>query len=368
MVNTVILHNKFCTIDYMPDQHPLVCRFGAFGDMVMITPLLKRLHERSGLACDVVGIGSWTQIMFEQMPYVRNVYTIKSRKTPYIFSRDKKQLAKTLINHNYNNAWVCELNKKSYQLMRKGQISESVNALTSPRMTSEHAAEQWFRLGNASPPQFDYPLCNNNELNTELFVSELEVDECQKWLEQQSIDANAPLVCIQAGNKNTMQTGHIDRNSNHKYWHQRNWAKVVDAVLEQLPNAHVLLCGVPAEYALTLDIFDLCKHQSRIHCVAKDLPLRRLLALLSIAHSCISVDTGPAHAAAALNCDVTVLFGKADARICSPVSSQSRVIQIAGRIPNSQLEPSPQSWAKYHDIRLIRPQQVIEGWIECIGQ
>ena len=33
----------------MSDSHPLVCRFGALGDMVLITPLLKQLYLRSAV-------------------------------------------------------------------------------------------------------------------------------------------------------------------------------------------------------------------------------------------------------------------------------------------------------------------------------
>ena len=350
----------------MSDHHPLVCRFGAFGDMVLITPMLKRLYDRCGMPCDIVGIGAWTKTMFEHMPYVRNVHTIKSRKTPYLLSRDKQQLARTLIGHGYANAWVCEQNKKSYQLMRKGHIFNSINALDFPSLPHEHAAEQWLRLANETPSQFNFPPVDEVELNTELFVSDDEISECRNWLETFSIDSSTPIICIQAGNKKTMRAGRIDRDSNAKFWHQKNWAMVIDAVMEHLPEAHVMLCGAPEEYAMTLDIYDVCRIKTRVHCVANDLPLRRLLALLSLAHSCISVDTGPAHAAAALNCPVTVLFGKADARLCSPVSSQSKVIKIFGRVSGCEPDELPESWANCHNIQLITPEQVYEGWITSL--
>ncbi len=54
----------------MPDSHPLVCRFGAFGDMVLLTPLLRQLYLRSGLPCDLVTIGGWNTILFQQLPCV----------------------------------------------------------------------------------------------------------------------------------------------------------------------------------------------------------------------------------------------------------------------------------------------------------
>ena len=69
----------------MSDPHPLVCRFGALGDMVLLTPMLRQLYLRSGLPCDVIGIGAVNRLLFAEMPWVRQVYTIDSRSAPYWF-------------------------------------------------------------------------------------------------------------------------------------------------------------------------------------------------------------------------------------------------------------------------------------------
>ena len=99
-----------------------------------------------------------------------------------------------------------------------------------------------------------------------------------------------------------------------------------------------------------------CKSSTQVHSVADDLPLRRLLALLSIAHSCISVDTGPAHAAAALNCPLVVLFGKASPTRFRPVSANSPVEVLVGRASD---EPGSDP-----DIGRITPQQVLSAWFK----
>ena len=51
---------------------------------------------------------------------------------------------------------------------------------------------------------------------------------------------------------------------------------------------------------------------TEVHNVADELSVRTLLPLLERAHSMISVDTGPAHAAAALGCPTVALFGTAE--------------------------------------------------------
>jgi heptosyltransferase-2/heptosyltransferase-3 len=343
----------------MPDSHPLVCRFGAFGDMVMITPLLRQLYLRCGRACDIVAIGGWNKPLFEQMPYVRNVFTIDSRSTPYWFNSSQRELVRTLKAHQHQYVWVCETSKRSYRLLARAGIgrNNSVNQLDLSPLKGEHYCEKWLRLGNISPPGFDYPQDDSAPLDTELFVSEHELQECRRWLQTRGLNPAAPLVCVQAGSKRTTRRGRADRLSNTKYWHEDNWAEVIDAVTGSLPGAQVLLCGVQAEIDMCEAIRQRCQ-SAAVQIVADDLPIRRLLALLSIAHSCISVDTGPAHAAAALNCPLVVLFGKASPARFRPVSSGSPVRVIVGE-SEDQLDPGP-------DIRHIRPDQVLAQWRLCL--
>jgi heptosyltransferase-2/heptosyltransferase-3 len=340
----------------MSDNHPLVCRFGAFGDMVLITPLLKLLHQRSGLPCDVVAVGGWNKLLFQQMPHVRQVFTIDSRSWPYWLNRSQRELVQTLQQHRHRFVWVCETNKKSYRLLARAGIrrDNSINQLDLPPVAGEHYCEKWLRLGNGSPPGFDYPQLPPEALDTELFVSPAEVEECRHWLATRGLDPERPLVCIQAGSKRTTRRGKADRASNTKYWDEPNWADVIEAVIEQLPGAQVLLCGVPSELDMCRAIEACCRSKSQIQSVADDLPMRRLLALLSVSHSCISVDTGPAHAAAALDCPLTVLFGKASPNRFRPVSSTSPVRILVGHADgNPESDP---------EIGYITPGQVLNEW------
>jgi len=341
----------------MPDNHPLVCRFGAFGDMVLITPLLKQLYQRGGLPCDVIAVGGWNKLLFEQMPYVRQVFTIDSRSAPYWINRSQRNLVGELRVHQHRFVWVCETSAKSYRLLARAGIrrNNSINQLDLPIVKHEHYCEKWLRLGNQSPPGFEHPPQTPRQLDTELFVSVDEQSECRRWLVTRGLDPDKPLVCIQAGSKRTTRRGKADRSSNTKYWPEQNWAAVVDAVIEQLPDAQVLLCGVAAELEMCRAIEAHCQQPGVVQTVADDLPLRRLLALLSMAHSCISVDTGPAHAAAALNCPLVVLFGKASPVRFRPISSDSPVEIVVGHATDS-----PDS---VPDICHITARQVLTSWL-----
>ena len=71
------------------------------------------------------------------------------------------------------------------------------------------------------------------------------------------------------------------------------------------------MLGVPSEHELNEDV-RLRVNDPAVINVANELPMPRLLALLERAAALVSVDTGPAHAAAALGLPQVVLFGAAD--------------------------------------------------------
>jgi ADP-heptose:LPS heptosyltransferase len=88
-------------------------------------------------------------------------------------------------------------------------------------------------------------------------------------------------------------------------------------VHESLPQAQIVLCGSRQELSMLRRIRTATGIDG---VVAMDIPLRRLLTLCEIAHSMISVDTGPAHVAAAMGAPVVVLFGNTSTRHWLPRS------------------------------------------------
>jgi len=70
--------------------------------------------------------------------------------------------------------------------------------------------------------------------------------------------------------------------------------------------------------------------------VAAELPLPRLLALCTRAHSMISVDSGPAHAAAALGLPLVVMFGAHSQQQWLPRSPSGSQVSGVGGPPHSR--------------------------------
>jgi heptosyltransferase-2/heptosyltransferase-3 len=94
---------------------------------------------------------------------------------------------------------------------------------------------------------------------------------------------------------------------------------------------------------------------------AHDLGLRRLFALATLAHSCVSLDSGPAHVAAACGCPVVVLMGMADPRRNRPLE-RSGGVEIVTSVPQPQWPASRAEWEAWHRVAEIEVPAVIEAW------
>jgi len=76
----------------------------------------------------------------------------------------------------------------------------------------------------------------------------------------------------------------------------------------------------------------------------------RLIALAARAQGMISVDTGPAHVAAAVGCPVVTLFGKMSPDNYSPRGPKANVLCLTGRFEGEQ------------SMLGITPQEVLKAW------
>jgi heptosyltransferase-2/heptosyltransferase-3 len=97
------------------------------------------------------------------------------------------------------------------------------------------------------------------------------------------------------------------------------------------PGHAILLIGTGPEHVLNQALIDQARLPG-LYNVADDLPVPRLVALLARAAGLLTVDSGPAHAAAAVACPEVVLFGRALPSLYRPWSSAgSPVLVLTGR-------------------------------------
>src|SRR6185437_14362719 len=138
-----------------------------------------------------------------------------------------------------------------------------------------------------------------------LHVLEHERAERDAWLKARGWYGRE-LILFQPGNHRTMgwrRARSRRLNADDKWWPPERWAALLRHVHECRQQAVLLLCGSVKELPMLEEI----RAQCPVGAVAISTgSLRQLFALCEIAHSMVSVDTGPAHVAGALSVPLVV--------------------------------------------------------------
>ena len=304
---------------------PLVVRCGAFGDMVMVTSLIRLLAARYGSKADVVSSGAWTPPLLRGEPALGHLQMLTSRTTPYLLCPSQWQLVRWLRQRGRGPVYLCDTDEGIGALLRRAGVLEEDIVRRLPGDDERDGMtrlwpDRWMSMGQRNPAA-DYPA--RDDVDTAAFrLPQLAVNDdasrdFAQWRDRKNLDG--PLVLFQPGNKRTHKRGALATKQHPKYWPPGHWATLARAIWDDLPGARVLLCGSPMEKGVLEEIRTAAGHDPRMLNLADELPVPRLLALLERTHSMVSVDTGPAHAAAALGSPLVVLFGAASPQKWRPI-------------------------------------------------
>jgi ADP-heptose:LPS heptosyltransferase len=333
---------------------PLIVRCGAFGDMVLLTPLIRDLQARFGCPVDIVTSGRWSEPLLRGQPGVGEIWSVRSRKAPYWLSADQRRVVRHLRLRGAGPTWFCDGNDAARSLLTRAGIPEDdiVDVKDHPLLPGEHATAQWRRLARVMPSGYVVPPAAERPPDLDgclLEVSAAQQADLDTWLQARGI-APRPYIAVQVGNKRTMRRGLRRLAVNHKFWPQERWAEVLKFLREDCPRHAILLLGTGPEFALNAELARLAGIEGLCN-VADDLPIPRLVALLARAAALVGVDSGPAHAAAAVGCPQIVLFGKASPTLYRPCGAAGADVKLL----TGQIDGEP-------DMRGIEMAAVIEAW------
>ncbi len=306
-----------------PCPRPLVVRCGAFGDMVLVTALIRGLSTRFGRNVDILTSGPWSEPLLRGQPGVGEIFSVRSRKTPYWLSVDQRRAVRRLKARGAGPTWFCDGNEAARPMLTRAGISEQyiVDVRDHPLLPGEHATQQWRRLAHIMPAVGGLRGDAGNDFEAGAGGCYLEVDDRQRadldvWRRARGIPSG-PFLAIQIGNKRTMRRGLRRLAVNNKHWPQDRWAAVLQHLRRRHPDYAILLLGTGPEFFLNQELAASARIEG-VYNVADDLPVPRLVALLERAEGLVTVDSGPAHAAAAVGCPQVVLFGKASTTLYRP--------------------------------------------------
>jgi len=335
---------------------PVVIWFGRVGDMIMLSALLEILHRRYGKPCRIIGAGAWTAKIYGSHPDVTEVHSL-GRHTAFFLDPEWWRAVRALRAARDAPVYVCEDFPRKLprvrRLLRWSGTPASHCVFMADRLAAsqcrgqapEHWVDRLVALGRCTPPVFreaDFPWPQPPpRCAPRLEISPVERAECEAWLASRGW-LGRPLVLVQPGNQRTMKSGTRPRvfADDHKAWPVDRWAALLSHLQQRMPPALILLVGAPQE-ATFLESIRAATRLSSVNIAV--VPLRRLFALCATAHSMISVDTGPAHAAAAVGLPLVVLFGAEPPSLWKPRSAVgSPVVAVGGPPTSSRLDEIPE--------------------------
>ena len=316
-------------------------RFGRLGDMVLQTPLLHLLHQRYGQPCRLVTSGPWSSELLRHCADVHDIWQLSGRHRPFLLSPERWRLARGLRRCTgpiYVSEDVTRQLPKTRRLLRiAGVPIERCVFLADDASAPLHWVDRLLHFGSMTPPAYDalrFPVAPESRWDApRLTIGPDDRADRDAWIRERGI-ATHPIVLVQPGNKRAMKWGRT-RGDDSKAWPVAAWAELIAAVHHDLPTACILLCGSVGEAPLLQEI-RIAAHVSRVNVATRELPLRRLLSLMEIAHCMISVDTGPSHMAAAAGCPLIVLYGAESRQKWGRRSPFGRPITELGGPPGSR--------------------------------
>jgi len=356
---------------------PVVFFFCRLGDMVMLTALLEELHRRYQLPSHVVGAGSWNSAVFAAHPHVAQVWSF-GRHVPFVLNRSWREVRRALREAAPGPIYVCEEHYRQLPRIRRMLALAGVDRqrclFIAPTCAEpQHLLDRLAQLASRTPAALrasDYPPSRQRVAGPKLYLSATERAGRKAWLQARGW-AERPLVLIQPGNHRSMsrRRGRWRRSgADDKAWPLQRWVALLQRMHARLPRAVLVLRGAYQELPLLQQIQAAAALEAGAVAIAGQ-ELREFFALCEVAHSMVSVDTGPAHAAAAFGLPLVILYGVHSPLHWLPRSpSGSPLLGVGGppaysRVDQISLDTVFDAWCSLLDAGYQQPAHPAEAYL-----
>ena len=318
-----------------PDA-PVVLRFPAVGDLVLLTVLLEALWQRYGKPVHLLASGAWTPLLLQADPAVSELRLVWSRRTPF-WMTPSRWSAQAWLRAHRGPIYLCDPDVYADRIVQRAGVPEDrlVRAWNHWPGNEAHWADWWLEVAQLDAAAVPGPARRLSvPARPRLHVPPEWHTLTRDWLQRHGLD-DRPLVLLQPGHKKTHKRGRIATLTHDKHWPAERWGAVARAVATEVPGAAVLVCGSGREARLTQEIVEAAGAPPTggrvVNIAAMQPTLQRLVALTAVARSMISVDTGPAHIAGAMDCPLVVLYGSAGWARWKPRSPSGHVVALGPR-------------------------------------
>jgi ADP-heptose:LPS heptosyltransferase len=281
----------------------LLIYFAGIGDLVILVPLFRRLAESGEL--DLLGRG-YGKPLFKGQSFIANTYALahpnrgRTGLTRLLMGRHRLELGEQLAMRGYDEVIVFGQERKVItDWVNDWKGGATVKVMTYPEQAPQRLKTGLESLGIAS---------EGMETSPRLDISEEERTEARGRLRR----LGDRVLGVQPG------SGPVNvwlrRRPNLKGLTPEQWAWLITDILEADDADAVVFHGSAKESRDISSIVDLVpeKHRNKLHDWTGKVGIHDLKAVLAESYAFLSVDTGPAHMAAAVGCPLLVFFGASD--------------------------------------------------------
>jgi len=302
----------------------LVCYFARVGDLVMFTPVLKALAAQGPLE---LAARPWARPLLGGEPYLRAIHTIDKPNAPWwqelLAGRPRRALTASLRARGFDRIVMLDRETPGIAAWIR-EVAGSAHVLVMPHKAqgeTGHLVEANIAACVAAGVPVDDP------------APTLTIAAAQRTTAQLRLAPfGGRVLAVQAGSSLTSRW--LRRQPNLKGLLPRQWASLLARILRAGQAEAVMLLGSAPEGREARAIIAAMDAglRERCHDLTGAVSLADLPAVLAACHACISVDTGPAHIAAAVGCPLLTVFGPSDPGRFQP-RGPGRIALVEGKAP-----------------------------------
>jgi len=325
----------------------VVVRVGALGDTLMVTPAVRALRRENPQAqIDFLCSGP-AGALLEHNPNITRIIRLHGRNLPYALSLEKRRLVRELGRRNYDLAILLESAPRYRELLTRAGIRAIRGFEEIPFNRNHHCIENYLNVAGVKAS-------GAGDLDMELHLDPNEDAAAQRLLK----DLPAPRIGIQMGYGPRRKKK--DQSLKLKGWDRESWAQLIPKLLDI--GASILMTGSVEDREEVHSIVQRLPGE-RVRSLAGQTSVRELAAIIRNLDLFISVDTGPAHMAAALGTPLVVLWGPAIYEQTRPRSSYAPIEILRIPVPCAPCYDTPAMKSCRENIcmKRITPEAVLSA-------
>jgi ADP-heptose:LPS heptosyltransferase len=325
----------------------LIVRVGALGDTLMVTPLVRLLHElRPKTEIDFLSSDRAAPLL-ELNPHLANLFRLKGRNTPLALSLEKRRLVHQLRAREYGLAVLLESAPRYRTLVEMAGPRQISSFREVPFDAGLHAIVNNLHVAGIDNHRtedidMDLPLAPDDDAAAGRMLRDLP----------------GPRVGIHIG------WGPLGRKRDQarrlRGWEIQNFNELIHMLLDCSVGS-VVLTGSEEDTRDT-QILRESIPDGRLHSFAGRTRVRELAAVIKNLDLLISVDSGPCHMAAALGTPLVVLWGPGRLEQTRPISSFTPIRIVRHPVPCAPCQSTPlqKSCRRNLCMESISPQDVFD--------